>query len=84
MNTFSRGNRLSPFIKKTFKTLKRQQIQNLVVDLRSNGGGNVGISTLLTKYIINHRFKLADSLYAINKKAFTGNTSRIIFGINCS
>lgn len=72
LNTFSRGNALSPFIRKTFKKIHRHRIQNLVLDLRNNGGGNVGISTLLTKYIINHPFKLADSLYANNKKSSYG------------
>ncbi|MEJ7738881.1 MAG: S41 family peptidase [Chitinophagaceae bacterium] len=72
LNTFSRGNGLSSFLRKTFKTLHRQQIQNFVLDLRSNGGGNVGMSTLLTRYLINHRFKLADSLYAVNKKSNYG------------
>jgi C-terminal processing protease CtpA/Prc len=37
----------------------------LIIDVRSNGGGDAGLSTLLTRYIIDHPFKLADSLYTI-------------------
>jgi C-terminal processing protease CtpA/Prc len=67
LNTFIGGNGLHRFFRKTFKNLKKYNIQHLVIDVRSNGGGNVGNSTVLTEYIINRRFKLADSLYAINK-----------------
>ena len=67
LNTFVGGNGLHRFFRKTFKTLKKFSIENLVIDVRSNGGGNVGNSTALTEYLVNKRFKLADSLYAINK-----------------
>ena len=40
-------------------------LKNLVIDVRSNGGGDAGLSTLLTRYIVDHDFKLADSLYTI-------------------
>jgi C-terminal processing protease CtpA/Prc len=72
MNTFSRGNNLTGFIKKTFRRLDRMHIQHLIIDVRSNGGGNVGIANLLTRLIIDHRFKMADSLYAINKRSRYG------------
>ncbi len=72
LNTFIGGIGIRGFIKRTFKDLHRKHIKNLVVDVRNNGGGNVGISNLLTKLIINHRFKMADSLYAINKKSAYG------------
>src|SRR5579871_635277 len=64
LNTFSHGNRLKRFFRQTFKTLDKRHVQNLVIDLRSNGGGDAGNSTLLTKFIIDKKFKLADSLYA--------------------
>jgi hypothetical protein len=72
LNTFSRGNNLTGFIKKTFRRLDQMNIQHLVIDVRSNGGGNVGIANLLTRLIIDHRFKMADSLYAINKRSRYG------------
>ncbi len=63
LNTFSKGN-LRHFFKTTFKTLRKQQISHLIIDVRSNGGGRVGLSTLLTKYLTHQPFKVADSLYA--------------------
>ena len=69
LNTFTGGNGLHRFFRHTFKNLKKYDIQHLVIDVRSNGGGNVGNSTALTEYLINKRFKLADSLYAINKSS---------------
>ncbi|HSC36415.1 MAG TPA: S41 family peptidase, partial [Chitinophagaceae bacterium] len=34
-----------------------------------NGGGNVGLSTKLSRYLADHKFKIADSLYALHKKS---------------
>lgn len=69
LNTFQKGSNLTGFIRNLFKTLHRYGIQNLVLDLRSNGGGNVSVSNLLTRYISDHPFKLADSLYATSRKS---------------
>ncbi len=63
VNTFSKGN-LRGFFRRSFRTLRKKNINNLVLDLRSNGGGKVTASTLLTKYISRTPFKVADSLYA--------------------
>jgi len=63
VNTFSRGNKLKGFFKKSFRTFHSLNLQNLVIDLRANGGGDAGISTLLTKFLIDKKFKIADSLY---------------------
>lgn len=35
-----------------------------MIDVRGNGGGSVTNSTLLTKYIADRKFRIADSLYA--------------------
>lgn len=64
LNTFSRGNGLRRFFKSSFRSIHRLKLQHLVVDVRSNGGGDAGNSTLLTQYVSDHRFKIADSLYA--------------------
>ncbi|MEO5682651.1 MAG: S41 family peptidase [Chitinophagaceae bacterium] len=64
VSTFSDGNRLKSFFRSSFRVLQEKQVKNLVVDLRFNGGGNVALSTKLTQYFIDHKFKLADSLYA--------------------
>jgi hypothetical protein len=67
--TFDRSNHLKKFFKRSFKVLRQTQIKNLIIDVRSNGGGDAGLSTLLTRYMIDHKFKLADSLYTIKPPA---------------
>ena len=67
LNTFEHGYHLRGFFHNTFKELKEQQIKNLVIDVRSNGGGDASLSTLLTRYLIDKKFKLADSLYTIRR-----------------
>ena len=67
LNTFDKGNHLKKFIRSSFKTMDQNNTRHLVIDVRSNGGGEAGNSTLLTRYLIDHKFKLADSLYAISR-----------------
>lgn len=66
INTFSNG-RLRTFFRKSFRTLRKQEINNLVLDIRNNGGGKVMWSTLLTKYISRDPFKVSDSTYAVTR-----------------
>lgn len=68
LNTFSNGNKLRRFFKSSFRSLEQLNIQHLVIDVRSNGGGEAGNSTLLTKYLTDHEFKVAHSLYT-NKRS---------------
>jgi hypothetical protein len=67
VNTFSRGHALKKFFRRSFRNIRRLGIQHLVVDVRSNGGGDAGNSTLLTRYLSDHRFRIADSLYAVRR-----------------
>jgi hypothetical protein len=69
VNTFASGNKLRPFFKSAFKKIHQQNIQNLVVDMRGNGGGSVLLSNLLTKYISDKPFKISDSLFALKRKS---------------
>ena len=69
LSSFGKGYGLKRFFKHSFKTIRHQKIENIVIDVRSNGGGNVTNSTILSKYIASHRFKIADSLYAINRRS---------------
>jgi Peptidase family S41 len=66
LNTFA-GGRLRKFFRQTFRYIKKSNINNAVLDIRSNGGGKVDASTLLTKYITRLPFKVADSTYAAAK-----------------
>lgn len=72
VNTFQKNAKLRTFFKRSFKSLQDTKVKNLIIDVRSNGGGNVMNSTLLTKYITNNKFKLADSLYAFNRRSRYG------------
>ncbi len=65
VGTFDRSNHLRRFFKRSFREMKKDGITDLVVDVRSNGGGDAGLSTLLTRYLSDHSFRLADSLYTI-------------------
>jgi len=72
VNTFLKSGRLRRFFKRSFQNLQKNNTSNLVIDLRGNGGGSVTNSNLLTKYIADHRFKIADSLYALKKTSQYG------------
>lgn len=72
LSSFGRGYGLRKFFRRSFKALQKNDIQHLIIDVRSNGGGSVTNSTSLTKYISDHRFKIADSLYAVRKRTEYG------------
>ncbi len=69
LNTFSKGEgrKLRLFMQRSFRKMRKEQVPNLVLDLRSNGGGDVGMYVLLTKYIRDTKFKVADSSYAVSR-----------------
>ncbi|WP_158638371.1 S41 family peptidase [Panacibacter ginsenosidivorans] len=64
--TFSGGN-LRRFFRQSFKELHENKLSNLVIDLRENSGGNINMSTLLTRYIKNKTFHTADTAAAISR-----------------
>ena len=66
LNTFSKG-KLRSFFRRSFRKMRKEKIPNLVLDVRSNGGGKVLNSTLLTKYLSRTKFRVADSAYAITR-----------------
>ncbi len=67
LTTFS-GSGLRKIFRRSFKKIKERQSGNLVIDLRENGGGNIGVSTNLTRYLIQHPFTTADTVAAISRK----------------
>lgn len=67
LTSFSKGN-LKPFFRRSFKKLKKENIQHLILDLRENGGGRISNSIALTKYLKQSPFKIADSVVAISRK----------------
>jgi hypothetical protein len=66
LSSFS-GKGFRKFIRRSFRTIQNRGFKNLVIDLRSNGGGEIKNSTLLTQYISDHSFKIADSVVAKNR-----------------
>jgi C-terminal processing protease CtpA/Prc len=69
LSTFGKGYGLRKFFRQSFAALEKNNITHLIVDVRGNGGGNVNNSTLLTRYIADRKFKIADSLYAVQKRS---------------
>lgn len=67
--SFSKGYGLKKFFRNSFNALRQNNIGHLIVDVRSNGGGSVTNSTLITRYIASQKFKIADSLYAVRKSS---------------
>lgn len=63
IHTFNRGN-LSPFIRQSFRTLRKQKVPHLIIDIRNNRGGKIRLSTLFTKFISDTPFRVADTVYA--------------------
>ncbi len=70
LNTFGRGSGLRSFFRKSFKAIDRLGLEHLVIDVRSNGGGDASNSTLLTQYLSDHPFVIADSLYAVKRSSY--------------
>ena len=62
------GSGLRAFFRKSFHAIQKEQVQNLVIDLRENGGGRVQNSILLGRYLADHPFKVGDSVVAISRR----------------
>jgi hypothetical protein len=61
------GGRQKKFFRKTFKRLRKEGIQNLVLDLRNNGGGLMGNAVALSRYVSSQPFKVADTVAAVTR-----------------
>lgn len=66
INSFSKA-QLHHFFKSSFRKLRKAKQENLVIDIRANGGGDINNYVLLTKYISNTPFRVADTAYALSK-----------------
>jgi hypothetical protein len=63
LNTFLEG-QLTRFFKNTFSELRHKKINNLIIDIRNNGGGSVNKYILLSRYISKSPFKICDTLFS--------------------
>lgn len=50
------------FIDQSFATIKQQNIQHLLIDIRNNPGGNTDTVSYLSQYLANKPFRLVKSL----------------------
>jgi hypothetical protein len=67
LNTFDEGYQLPRFFKNCFKQLKEKNIRNLIIDIRTNGGGAVQHYVNLSRYVVPSNFKVADSAVAMRR-----------------
>jgi hypothetical protein len=56
------GQKYKSFIKTTFKNLKKNQTQNLIIDLRYNTGGTDGNAVFLTRHLFDKSFRYWDRI----------------------
>src|SRR5690348_2958005 len=61
------GGKLRRFFKRSFTEIKNKNINNLIIDLRENTGGNISMSNILTRYIKDTTFHIADTAAAISR-----------------
>jgi hypothetical protein len=67
LSSFGKGYGLKGFFRRSFRALDDNKIDHLMIDVRANGGGSVTNSTMLTRYISDHDYRVGDTLYAIAK-----------------
>lgn len=66
IRTFDDGLR-KDFIRESFEILRREKIPNLVVDLRTNSGGQISNAILLARYLKPADFVFMDSVYSTTR-----------------
>ena len=76
VSTFS-GSGMRKFFKESFEKIKDEKLKNLVIDLRDNGGGSIGLSTNFLKYLETKSFRVADTVAAINRSFPYGKHIRL-------
>lgn len=69
LNSFSGKLQLKRFFRRSFKTLSQEQVHNLIIDLRLNGGGRVDNANYLIKRLTHKKYKVGDSLYAATARS---------------
>ncbi len=54
---FSNLSRFKDFLKNSFDSMKTSQVNDLIIDIRDNGGGNSSLGDELLKYISDQKFR---------------------------
>ena len=74
INRLNHSNDFTKFCKKTFKSLNKKKIPNLIIDFRANGGGDSGMGDELIKYLSNEPFiqyqKAVVKVSSVSRKQF--------------
>ncbi|BDU51190.1 hypothetical protein HLVA_17590 [Haliovirga abyssi] len=58
IKTFDYDQEYFSFLEKSFSELKKKRINNLIIDIRDNGGGNSDCGELLGRYITNKKIRV--------------------------
>ncbi len=58
----------STFIKQTFKTIQKQKIENLIIDIRNNVGGEMLFVNQLFSYVMDKDYKFIDNILVSTDK----------------
>lgn len=56
----------SAFLESTFKRMRKNDVEHLVIDIRKNGGGREGFENILFSYLPNEMICKYDEIYALN------------------
>lgn len=83
-----KGRHWNSFFRKTFKDIKKKNIDHLVIDLRDNGGGRINAGLNFLSYIIDKKmilpFDRKPNLMPFNPKYKMGFASRITPFLFCT
>ena len=71
------GQRFKPVISRHFESINRLGIQDLVIDLRDNQGGDIGYGAFLLAYLIDRPFKTVEGGYGKVRRNGTAGTERL-------
>ncbi len=67
LKSFS-GVGLRRFFKRSFKDIKKQKVEQLIIDVSENGGGEISNYVALSRYMVEEPFRIADSVSAVSFK----------------
>lgn len=62
-NSFNNEDKFATFLGKSFAEMKNKNIDNLIIDIRQNLGGNSILGDSLLQYLCNSDFKVYDSCF---------------------
>jgi C-terminal processing protease CtpA/Prc len=67
IESFDNGYWLKKFYRQSFRRIRKDGIDNLVIDIRNNGGGKVDNYTSLARYLKDQPFRVADSAFSMRR-----------------